>query len=116
MDKPQRIKEQLALMEVRPSPRPLSKLLQQAIEVSKGISPGPWVADTKESMGENWLVGCVMDCGLTHKDESYIVTTYHVRASEMDGDAESDALFIAFARTAWPEIIEHLYRLAELEL
>ena len=111
----QLVLKQLALYETPHSSRPLSRLLQQAIEIQRGVSTGPWIADTKEAAGKNWLLGCVIDCGLSSNDSSYIVTTHNVRASELEGDPESDALFIAFARNAWPEIIEHLHRLNDLE-
>jgi hypothetical protein len=59
-------------------------------------TPGPWIVDTIQNVGRNWLIA---DCGSERADnQHYIVTTDHVHASEIiHGGALNDACLIAAA-------------------
>jgi hypothetical protein len=75
----------------------------------------PWKADKKERIGENWMIGSIIDTGSAEDGNCYsnwIVTTDCVHASEMiSGDAKADAEFIAAARTLLPEALDEIERL-----
>lgn len=90
--------------------------LEQIRKRSESATVAPWVVDTKENMGENWCVGCVMNCGAAANDSgdysNYIVTTDNVPGSQMNGaDARDDADFIANARQDVPWLLDEIERL-----
>ena len=65
----------------------------------------PWRVATGDEAGDNWLVGF----GRSTADNcTYFVTTDRVHASELQGDARSDAEFVATARTAVPKLLDAL--------
>lgn len=70
-------------------------------------TPGPWRSNAKGKVGEDWLIGFIVDCGEGEWDGKYsdwIVTTDCLRASQcVSGGAKEDAEFIAHAPTdiAW---------------
>lgn len=71
----------------------------------EAATPGPWKADTVKNVGENWLIGCVIEAGDDQRNCHWIVTTDNLRASQcMSGGAEEDSVFIAHA----PEDIKYL--------
>lgn len=74
------------------------------------ISTGPWMADTKDNVGKNWMLASF---GQARDNAEWILTTDHVHASELDGDAEADAKFCALARNLLPLLIQELTRLRE---
>jgi hypothetical protein len=60
--------------------------------LSRERSRGPWKADVKANIGENWMIaflGQDADCRADH-----IVTTDHVHASEATSRPEIDAQII----------------------
>lgn len=72
---------------------------------------GPWRMDTKDRIGENWLIGSIIACGEGENEQGffsdYIVTTDNIRASELDGEgARADAELIAAARNALPALLD----------
>lgn len=68
-------------------------------------STAPWIWETGPYSGSNWLIGSSVD-GL-----DYHITTDHVHASELNGDAKTDAEFIANARQDIPWLIAMIERL-----
>lgn len=73
----------------------------------------PWLAVSGPVTGEDWLIGL----GSSRDGQDYHVTTDRVRASEYDGDAKSDAAFIAAARTDVPALVATvLHKTAALDL
>ena len=90
----------------------MSDIVERLKAALSKASPAPWKADTKEHVGDNWLLGSVIDCGADDYS-NWIVTTDRIRASQMDsGDAKSDAEFMALARNELPAVLD---RIAELE-
>ncbi len=72
----------------------------------------PWRVNTKENIGNDWLLGCVFDAGTARDDFNYIITTDHIRCSHMSGaDAKDDATFIAHARADVPWLLKEVERL-----
>jgi len=69
----------------------------------------PW-ATSNDGSSENWAVCYV---GRDTGDVPWSVNTIGVRGSELHGDAEHDAAFIAAARTALPELIAEVRRLSQ---
>jgi hypothetical protein len=69
-------------------------------------TPGPWLVDTMQNAGRNWLIA---DCGVERKDnQHYIVTTDHVHASEIiHGGALNDARLMAAAPDLLAALINH---------
>lgn len=86
----------------------LDRLLAEAEVLLPEISSGPWMADTKENAGKNWLLASF---GRSMKDDDWILTTDHVHASEVTGDAEADAKFCALSRNLVPLLIAELRRM-----
>lgn len=81
-------------------------LLDRLRDLHDTLSTGPWKADINENIGENWLIATM---GYSNLDEqTYILTSDRVRASEMDGDAKTDAEGLAELRNMLPRIIEAL--------
>ena len=66
----------------------------------EAASTGPWIVETGPWSGDNWLVGSVM-CGKSRDSKDYYchITTDHVHASELRGDAKTDAEFMAHAHS-----------------
>ncbi len=76
-------------------------------------STGPWIVETGPWSGDNWLVGSV-HCGTSAedgKDYCCYLTTDHVHASEVEGDAKTDAEWIAAARSDMRWLIAEVKRL-----
>ena len=67
----------------------------------------------REYSGRDWMIGSVaMFLGAScWDDKCYTVTTNQVHASELEGDAKTDADFIAHARTDVPALIAEVKRL-----
>ncbi len=63
----------------------------------------PWRVNTIKSLGDDWLLASF---GNDQNNVQWILTTDHVRASEYEGDAESDARFCALARRLIPALID----------
>ena len=81
-------------------------LLDRLKYLHDSLSTGPWKADINENIGKNWLVATM---GYSNIDEqTYILTTKNVRASELDGDAKTDAEGLAELRNLLPRLIEAL--------
>jgi hypothetical protein len=85
-----------ARVTVRPiPPEELAKL--DALEAA--ATPGPWRTDSKERVGQNWLIAL-----LGHGDRKD-VSTDGVRASCLgDAGAEDDAALIVALRNAYPRL------------
>lgn len=82
-------------------------LLPRLIELNETLTTGPWKADIEKNTGNNWLVaGTFGNSSIDGKD--YILTTDHVHASEVQGDAKTDAEGLAELRNLLPRIIEAL--------
>jgi hypothetical protein len=81
-------------------------------------SPGPWHVKTA-NFGDDWIVGIIKTGESGEDGKIYGVHTTNVRASQMFGDAKTDAEFIAHAPAdlAWAIAeIERLKReMAEME-
>lgn len=86
----------------------LDRLVGEAEALLPLVSTGPWKADEMKNFGDNWLLASF---GQSRKDAEWILTTDHVRCSELDGDAEADAKFCALARNLVPLLIEEIRRL-----
>ena len=71
---------------------------------SKATTP-PWRVATDADVDDNWLVGFGRS---VHDNQTYYVTTDHVHASELEGDAKTDAEFVAACRTAVPKLLDAL--------
>lgn len=73
-------------------------------------SPGPWLQATGPYRGENWLLATITlgNSNEDGEDHEIHITTDQVHASEMYGDAKSDADFIAHARTDVPNLLTAL--------
>ncbi len=56
----------------------------------------PWIATDDEDWADNWLV-CSLGASNLDDGKNWYVTTDRVHASEYDGDAQYDAVFIANA-------------------
>ena len=80
---------------------PLIAIIDALDALEPKVSTGPWMADATVNVGENWLVA---HCGYGRDGKDHLVTTDHVHASEMDGDAKTDAEFIALVRNHWSAI------------
>lgn len=72
-------------------------------ELVQRASTPPWMADTVDNIGANWLIASLGNSQLDGLD--HIVTTGHVHTSEFDGDPKHDSDFIVMARTALPILI-----------
>ena len=64
----------------------------------------PWRVATEDDVSDNWLV-CI---GRSLDGHTYYVTTDHVHASELEGDARNDAEFIAACRLGVPKLVDAL--------
>jgi hypothetical protein len=77
-------------------------------------SNAPWiVVEAGDYSGANWLIGAVsVFLGASvWDDKSYCVTTKNVHASELKGDAKTDAEFIAHAREDVPALAAEVRQL-----
>lgn len=84
----------------------LQKLHDQLVrwaEITQKASTPPWKAAVGEDFGQDWLICSIGNSAIDARD--HIVTTDRVRASEFLGDAQTDAVFIAEARTAMPILL-----------
>lgn len=89
----------------------LLELARALKEAGDRVSTGPWRSNTADKMGEDWLIGSF---GCDEERGDMILTTDHVRASEMDGDgAAADVEFIVLCRNNIGQIVDAL-RLASL--
>lgn len=79
------------------------RLCAEVETLLRKITTGPWIPDVMANIGKNWLVA---DFGRDENTIGHIVTTDSIRASQLSGDPESDAKFIALARTLLPLLIE----------
>ena len=69
---------------------------------------GPWRYASEKEAGDNWLI-----CFGTGRDNcshyvSHFVTTDHVHAEDLQGDASTDAEFVVAARTGVPALLDAL--------
>lgn len=95
---------------------PLDLFLKRLAEVKEArekATPGPWKVEansTKQISGDNWPVACGF--GQSEIDSLfYAVTTDKVPASEVTGDAKTDAEFVILSRNfAFEEIVERMAR------
>jgi len=76
-------------------------------ERCRKASNGPWITEAGEYSGRNWMIGMVaVHLGASNQDDKcHFVTTNNVHASELTGDAGTDAEFIAHAREDVPALI-----------
>ena len=74
-------------------------------ERTKNAGTPPWRVAVDDEGGDNWLVAAM---GTSLDGKNYYVTTDHVHASEYEGDAATDADFIAHARTDIPELLHEV--------
>ena len=74
--------------------------LQAIEERANKATNAPWIVEAGEYSGRNWLIG-----GSAVDGKTYFVTTQNVHASELEGDASTDADFIAHARADVPALI-----------
>ena len=76
-------------------------------ERANKASNAPWIVEAGDYSGANWMIGAtsVFLGGSAWDDKSYYITTQNVHASELEGDAKTDAEFIAHAREDVPALI-----------
>lgn len=67
-------------------------------------TPGPWLIESGNYSGVNWLVGSLYLGRSTKENKNYWIhiTTDHIHASQMNSDAKDDAHLIAAA----PDLLE----------
>ena len=82
-------------------------------ERANKASNAPWIVEAGDYSGANWMIGAtsVFLGGSAWDDKSYYITTQNVHASELEGDAKTDAEFIAHAREDVPALIAEVKRL-----
>lgn len=80
------------------------RLVARCVELLEFITPAPWTHCGHEKLGRNWTIASF---GADAKGRKWLLTTEHIRASEMYGDARVDAEFCAIARVLLPRLIEH---------
>lgn len=90
-----------------------NKELDAIYERVNKASTGPWTVEANGYSGKNWLIGtvCVWLGASCQDDKYYSVTTDSVHASDLAGDARTDADFIAHARTDIPALLAEVNRL-----
>lgn len=81
----------------------LARKLNEWEALARGATTPPWKASPGEDIGKDWLIGSLGASGSDGHD--WLVTTDGVHASELLGDAKTDAEFIAEARTAMPILL-----------
>jgi hypothetical protein len=85
---------------------------QEWARLAEAATTAPWTVEAGEYSGKDWLIGIVaVHLGGSMDGQSYAVTTDHVHASELDGDARTDAAFIAASRAAVPALLADVDRL-----
>lgn len=89
---------------------PLRDQIAAARALADAATNGEWQA--RNDMDDGWLVASFGCSGDDAKD--YYVMACGVRASEVDGDAKTDAAFIAASRTLVPQLATLLERACEL--
>lgn len=72
--------------------------------LADAATSAPWRVATEDDVSDNWLV-CI---GRSLDGHTYYVTTDHVHASELEGDARNDAEFIAACRLGVPKLVDAL--------
>ena len=94
---------------------PIPNLTPEQLDVDQALcdaaSTGPWKAHGESEVGKNWLIASV---GEDADGCDHFVSTDKVCTSEYDGSADTDAKFIAAARTGWPAAIAEVRRLREI--
>lgn len=91
--------------------------LQRIIEREGKASRGPWKTEINPEnkvSGENWTIancGCVSGWDT---DKYCFVTTDNIPGSMVNGDADTDAEFIAHARTDIPTLLSALNKAYEV--
>lgn len=84
-------------------------LADELERLAEKATPANWRTNTLTSIGQDWPIGVVMDCGDKDHVGKLLVTTDGVRASGLNGsDAETDAALIVALRNNLPAIIEAL--------
>ena len=76
-------------------------------KIARRVSTGPWKHDSAKNFGDNWLIASF---GVDENNAKWLLTTDHVHASELSGDAEADAEFCSIARYLLPLLIEEWKR------
>lgn len=87
-------------------PSDLPAMIEEAKKLLAN-NPNPWRVNTKANIGQDWLLASF---GNDQHCVEWILTTDRVRASEYEGDAESDAQFCALAKRLVPALIDALDR------
>ncbi len=84
-------------------------------ERANKASNAPWIVEAGDYSGANWMIGAtsVFLGGSAWDDKSYYITTQNVHASELEGDAKTDAEFIAHAREDVPALIAEVRALRD---
>ena len=87
--------------------------LQAIEERANKASTAPWIVEAGPYSGRDWMIGSIaMFLGAScWDDKCYTVTTNQVHASELEGDAKTDADFIAHAREDVPALIAEVREL-----
>jgi len=81
----------------------LARKLDEWEALSRSATTPPWKPTPGEDIGKDWLIGSLGNSGVDGHD--WLITTDGVHASELLGDARTDAHFIAEARTAMPILL-----------
>jgi hypothetical protein len=82
---------------------------QEWARLAEAATTAPWIIEAGDYSGSNWLVASLGASCID--DKCYTVTTDHIHASELEGDAKTDAEFIAASRAAVPELLADVDRL-----
>ena len=79
---------------------------------AKAATHGPWITETKDYDGKNWLLGSIW-CGYYDGEDHWVhITTDHVQGGQLAGStAALDAMFIASARADVPDLVDEVRRL-----
>ncbi len=73
-------------------------------ELTVRASTPPWKAAPGEDIGKDWLIASLGESG--EDGHQWLVTTDCVHASELTGDAKTDAEYIAATRQAMPVLLK----------
>ena len=82
----------------------LAAKVEEWRRLTRRASTPPWKAAPGEEVGRDWLIASLGNSGEDGHD--WLVTTDGVHGSKMDGDAKSDAEWIAMARQAMPVLLK----------
>lgn len=88
-------------------PKTIAEMTALMADASGGTR-GQWKA-VCDFDGSDWLIGT----GQTHDNKTWHVVTDHCRASDLGGDAESDARLIALMRNTLPALLAERESLAK---